>query len=282
MLKVYKNIFYANATAFKEVYPDEPIQDGLTQQFLLNKPNKGKIDQVRIGADVLDDQLNVVNGIKPDVNITLRTFNEPKTSTINLKSETETIWITFRLPNQRHIDWIFTPNHLKWEYYIEGYGYTGYLFAEIHQGQSDDKLIVKEYNIGTGNELWVYDSTSNRKKQKSQIITHEVPEMVLIFDLVSQVFTICNNLKINYETSPQHIYDDMIATDPNVVNLISKLIDQMSNFDLHKSPLFKIIHEIQCYIHDVENMFKVDKLWDKKANQSAKKDSIKVSHIKKQ
>lgn len=276
MLSVYKNTFYANATAFKEIYPDQPIQDGLTQQFLLSKPKKGKIDQIRIGADLI--KCDLIKGIQPDINLSLRTYDEPKLSTLNHRLETETIWITLRLPNQRHIDWIFNQNHLKLEYYIEGYGYTGYLFADIYKGPSDDKLISKEYNVNGIDDLWVYDSTSNRKKQKTQIITQDAPEMVLIFDLVNQLFTECNNLKINYETSPQEVYDDIMAT--RFMILISKLIDQMVNYDLPQSPLFKIIHEIQCYVHDVEDMFKVDKLWEKKTDKSMKKDPIKVSHIK--
>jgi hypothetical protein len=276
MLTVYKNIFYANATAFKEIYPPGPIQNGLTQEFLLTKPKKSKIDQVRFGVDF--NQPACASGIQFDVNITLRTFDEPKPTNRGSNSVAETIWVTFQLPNKRHRDWILTRDQLRWEYSIENYGYTGYLFTEIHRGPSNDKLIGKEFNVNKESDLWVYECTSNRKKQRSEIITEKAPELIKIFDLGDQLFKHCDQINMDYETSAEQVHNGLNSAQP----LLTQLIGLMVDFDLPTHPIFETIHQMQCYVHDVEDMFKVEKLWEKKAEKSIKKDAIKVSHIKKQ
>ncbi len=276
MLKVYKNTFYANATAFKEIHPPGPIENGLTQEFLLIKPNKGKIDQVRFGADF--NGLTFANEIDSDVNITLRTIDEPLQTKRKSVSKTETIWVTLRLPSKRHIDWILSRDQLRWEYYIENYGYTGYLFTEIHRGPSTDKLIGKDYNIGGPTDLWVYECTSNRKKQRSEVITEKAPELVKIFDLGLQLLEHCDMINIDHETSAEEVHTGLDTG----CHLLKQLIGLMVDFDLPKHPIFETIHKMQCYTNDVEDMFKVEKLWEKKAEKSIRKDPIKVSHIKKQ
>src|SRR5437016_7096 len=131
MAQIYKNNYYHDQTAFQQTTPATSVLPSSEYQVFLPKvPTQTKLEQVRFGF----------NYVKPevDLHLALRTYdnsdNFEKTCTNG-----EDLWITHQLftpdisdtRNKRHIDWIFSKNHIRWEYFIEGYGYTNYLFLDI-------------------------------------------------------------------------------------------------------------------------------------------------------
>jgi len=253
MLKIYKNTFYANNTAFHESEPHEEYNSILAKDFLKSKPSKGIIDQIRFGLDYFTKNI--------DVNINLTTFYDNKSEC------GDCLWITIDLPNGKHIDWMLYDGKIQLEYYVEGYGYTNYLYQTIYKGPSDDKFMSKKHQCTNRDQIWIYDCTSNRKKEHSKIITEEAPEFNKIFELTKKMLDFFKNLPIKSDFSPKQVH--LLITD-TYISQFNELIDCVVNFDLCKHKLFNSIHEIQCKIHDVKSMFDIEKLWEN-PNQNKKK-----------
>ncbi len=275
MFQIYKNYFYIDRTAFKDIYPPTIIQ---SDQFLPIQPTT-EVEQIRFGCDYLCSKPQ--QNLEIDITIPLLTATQINVKKKSFQTDRSImVWLTMKLPNNRHIDWIFKSNSIRLEYYIEGYGYTNYLFQEIYKGKSDDKLITKDYQINDSNQLWIYDSTSNRKRQKTQIITNEAPELMAIITQSNQLIRQLQQSKFNTEASTKEVYEliNNLKTDKLFDDLINLVID----FDLVNHPVFPLIHQLQCYVHDVDDMFKLAKLWEKTVKPIEKTDSIKVSQIQKQ
>ena len=102
MLRIYKNNFYKNGTAFKESEPHEEYKPTPGSEFLRFKPKKGRIDQIRFGLDYINE--------KCDVNIAIKTFCDEQCH------NGDCIWITLSVPNNKHIDWILYDNKISMRY----------------------------------------------------------------------------------------------------------------------------------------------------------------------
>lgn len=248
MLKVYKNIFYANGKAFRECEP--PEQSLPSEDYLSVKPKNLEIDQVVYMLDHFSDNA--------DINANLKTFYDLK----NIDS-INSLWITISLPTHKHRDWVISHNKIQLEYFIEGYGYTNYLFQNIYKGPADanEKISI---NATDPDQIWIYERTGNRKKEKSIVITEIADEIKNIFKCNSEILSLLQNIKIGLNTTAKNIYDQIKNSE--IPNLLEKIITLVKDFDLQNHKIFPLVEELQCYIHDTKSMFSLEKVWENNKN----------------
>lgn len=215
------------------------------------------IDQIRFGLDYVKSDC--------DIFIDLKTFCSGSQI-----YETDTIWITVNLPNNKHIDWIIKEKEIDLEYFIDGYGFTNYLFQTIYKGPTKNKYIPDIYKINDNNHIWIYSSNSTGKKGGSKIVTDDAQIFDQIWSLSKDIINFANKIKIIKKTEPKMIYHNVMES--NIHNMLDKLLILVINYDLPKQSLFSHIHKLQCMVHDTTDMFKIKKLWHKECdeNQSEK------------
>ena len=255
MFKIYKNTFYSNNKAFRESEPED--QSILPLDYLLNKPKNLKIDQQIYILDYFNKNV--------DIHINLKTIYDKE-----LSDNVNSLWVTISLPNDRHIDWIIYENKIQLEYFVENYGYTNYLFQTIYKGKADpiEKIPLE---ITDPEQIWIYDCTNNRKMEKSTMINENVTEINKIFKSGSQILKMLNEMKITESFTPKDIHS--LIEKSKFPELITDLISLITNFNLPIHPLFKLIHELQCYIHKTKSMFELEKLWEGNKKQAPKTTS---------
>lgn len=254
MLTIYKNFFYSDDTAFRETEPNNQILP--SEHYLLVQPTNLKIEQLRFGLDYYYTQ-------SIDVNINLKTFNDLNVSTNDNNEDANIIWLTISLPNNRHIDWILHQNKIHLEYFIEGYGYTNYLFQTIYKGKPEHTHKIKSNIIKSinSNDIWIYNCNSNQSIEKYVIINNIATEFIQIFEYSNQLFNSLNAIDIQFGNNTKLIHSHI--SESKIIEQINLIIQQILSVQLPEHPIFDSIHKIQCEVHQTDTMFKLKKLWEK-------------------
>lgn len=246
MLTFYKNTFYKNGSAFKESEPPSNELPKGHDFYVAVKPKNGKIEQIRFGADYVKNNV--------DINVTFKTFYAKEQP-----ESIDNIWITYNLPNNKHIDWVIYKDKIKLEHYIKGYGYTDYLFQTIYKGKTDDLTAQKFSNV-CDDQIWLYDCDHKKKNQKYLNVTDISNDFNDIFTISREILTMIENYVITTELVPKEISDNYSVT---LCKNFDVLLDKINKINIVTHPIFKKICDVQCYVQNTNDMFKLPKFWEK-------------------
>lgn len=217
-----------------------------TQALALNLKDSDAIEQIRFGLDYVRDNA--------DIFIDMKSFCAG-----SIVYPADSVWITINLPNDKHIDWIIKKNEISLEYFIDGYGFTNYLFQNIYHGKINHSYIPKKYLINDDQAIWIYGSNSSGQIAQSMIVTEQTQIFKDIWSKANQILSSIDNLNIKKKSDCKILYESI-----NLNPIFNELLDMVINYNLREQPIFAQIHQLQCLIHKVPDMFGVVKLWDQK------------------